>query len=301
MNKFSTIVLGFTAVLFMIFGCGKNPTQTEVSDEDQIKDLLLSSQYTDTTTFLNDGTSVPFSAAPAKNLLFPDSIKFCRRVDQVVRTVTIEIDPDSATANATIALDIYGIMFVDNDGDTARDPWLRPFNTPELHDRAVRYVRLRKINDHWVVWGVTPLELRTLNGLPALAIDSVMVTGCANNNGLIVIRPEDMTQTRLRNLLPIFFPGQTATVRVWTAPADSGWAFLHRWAFRLHDRRPMEKVDGREFTYSWQIPVDAVTGVRHASVDVISMNCLFGDSTATYSARAWAVPYIVTADTLSLP
>jgi hypothetical protein len=301
MKKIAALMTGFALIILVVSGCGKNPTQTEISEEEQISDLLLSSQYTDTTTFLNDGTSVPFSSALFKNLLFPDSIKFCRRVNQVVRSISIVIEPDSITAGAVITLDIYGIMYVDNDGDTLEDPWLRPFNTAELHDRAVRYARLRKINGRWVVWGVTPLELHTLNGSPALGIDSIMVTGCANGNGQIVIRPADMTQTRLRSLLPIFFPGQTATVRVWAAPADSGWAFIHRWVYRLHDRQPMEQVDGREFSYSWQIPPDALSGVRHASVDVISRHCLFGDSSASYSARAWALPYIIAADTLNLP
>ncbi|MDO9068049.1 MAG: hypothetical protein Q7W05_06295, partial [Deltaproteobacteria bacterium] len=202
---------------------------------------------------------------------------------------------------AVITLDLYGIMYVDNDGDSIRDPFLRSFNSAELHDRATRYARLRKINDIWRVWGVTPLELYTLNGDPGLGIDSVVITGCANSNGLVVIRPQDMAQTRLRSLLPIFSPGDSVTVSVWASPSGQFWSFLHRWLYRVHDRRPMEKVDGQMFTYGWRVPQDALLGVRHASVDVISQNCLFGDNTATYSARAWCLPYIVAQDTVSLP
>jgi len=299
------IILSLLAAIFLSLGCSKTPTDTTISNEDQIRELLLTSQYTDTTTFVNDGTAIPFSVlsvkSDVKNEIFPDSIKFARKIDQVVRAVSITLDPDSITATATITLDIYGIMYVDNDGDIVRDPFLRYFNTADLHDRATRYVRLRKINDLWHVWGVTPLELYTLNGNPALNIDSVVITGCANNNGIVIIKPIDMTQIRLRNLLPIFNPGDSVTVSVWASPSGQFWAFLHRWLLRLHDRQPMEKVDDQLFTYSWQVPVDAVLGVRHASVDVISQNCLFGDSSATYSARAWCLPYIVAPDTITLP
>lgn len=297
------LILG--AAAFISLSCSKTPTETTISEEDQIKDLLLSSQYTDTTTFVNDGTSVPFSVPSVKsadkNEIFPDSIKFARRIDQVVRTVSVTIEADSVNATATITLDLYGIMYVDNDGDSIRDPFLRNFNSADLHDRATRYARLRKINDVWHVWGVTPLELYTLNGNPGLSIDSVVITGCANSNGIVIIKPLDMVQTRLRNLLPVFNPGDSVTVSVWASPSGQFWSFLHRWLYRVHDRQPMEKVDGQMFTYSWQVPVDAMLGVRHASVDVISQNCLFGVSTATYSARAWCLPYIVAPDTVNLP
>ena len=297
--------LSLMAAIFLVLSCSKTPTETAVSDEDQIRELLLASQYTDTTTFTNDGTAVPFSVAQTKgafkNEIFPDSIKFSRKIDQVVRTISITVDSDSVNAIATITLDLYGIMYVDNDGDSIRDPFLRNFNSADLHDRATRYARLRKINDVWRVWGVTPLELYTLNGDPGLGIDSVVITGCANSNGIVVIKPLDMVQTRLRNLLPIFNPGDSVTVRVWASPSGQFWSFLHRWLFRVHDRQPMEKVDGQMFTYSWQVPTDALLGVRHASVDIISQNCLFGDNTATYSARAWCLPYIVAQDTVSLP
>ncbi|MBI5804787.1 hypothetical protein HZA73_01930 [candidate division TA06 bacterium] len=299
------VCLALLMAAFISLSCSKTPTEATISDEDQIKDLLLSSQYTDTTTFVNDGTSIPLSVTSLKsadkNEIFPDSIKFARKVDQVVRTVSVTLDPDSINATATITLDIYGIMYVDNDGDSIRDPFQRNFNSAGLHDRATRYARLRKINDVWHVWGVTPLELYTLNGDPGLGIDSVVISGCANSNGIVVIKPLDMVQTRLRNLLPVFNPGDSVTVSVWASPSGQFWSFLHRWLYRVHDRRPLEKVDGQMFTYSWQVPVDALLGVRHASVDVISQNCLFGDNTATYSAKAWCLPYIVAADTVNLP
>ena len=297
------LILG--AAVFLTLSCSKTPTETAISDEDQIRELLLTSQYTDTTTFVNDGTAIPFSVSSVKsalkNEIFPDSIKFARKIDQVVQTVSVTLDPDSINATATITLDIYGVMYVDNDGDSIKDPFLRNFNSADLHDRATRFVRLRKINDRWQVWGVTPLELYTLNGEPGLGIDSVVITGCANSNGVVVIKPLDMVQTRLRSLLPIFNPGDSVTVSVWASPSGQFWSFLHRWLFRVHDRRPMEKVDGQRFTYSWRVPADAILGVRHASVDVISQNCLFGGSSATYSARAWCLPYIVAPDTISLP
>ncbi|MDO9066933.1 MAG: hypothetical protein Q7W05_00560, partial [Deltaproteobacteria bacterium] len=78
------ICLAILAAAFISLSCSKTPTETAVSDEDQIKDLLLTSQYTDTTIFVNDGTSVPFSVPSlkfaAKNEIFPDSIKFTRKI-----------------------------------------------------------------------------------------------------------------------------------------------------------------------------------------------------------------------------
>jgi len=303
MNRW--LIILSLAVALVVSACGKNPATpiNTTTDDTTINQLLIDSKYADTTSFTNDNTADPYSKdfLEAKTDTFPFAVKFARRVNSVSRTVTITYDSSNAVARAHIRLDIYGNFYVDNDGDTLRDPFVRAF-----HDQGDRYVRLRKVLNVWRIWGVTPLVIATANAATNVIIDKVEVSGCIN--GPIEILPEEMSAARLRENLPIFNPGATAQGKVWahTSGTDSAWAFLHRWIYRFprhHIRWPFYRESVNYFTRSWAIAADSIDNIvarpaiRHASVDVISWAALFGDSTAQYSARAWCLPYIVTSDT----
>lgn len=305
--KIRDLTLLALAMAVAFFSCGKtNPTDAPTAEDDAaINNVLLSSGYTDTTSFINDNTSIPYASSGlvggAKADTFPMTVKWARRIDRVTRTVDISYDSSNTVALAHITLDFYGRIYVDNTDDGLQNP-----NVDSLHDRGHRLVRLRKINDRWRIWGVTPLEIATVDPPYRVLIDRVVVSGC--DNGPIEILPSEMSSARLRENLPIFNPGDTAMVTVYcrTDGPDSTWAFLHRWLYRLprhHIRWPLFRENTTSFVRSWEIVGDSIPlymlpAVRHASVDVLAWNTLFGDSTASYSARVWCLPYIVTRDSI---
>lgn len=303
--KLLPLLVLFTAVL--LAACGKtNPAETDTAADDAvINNLLQYSGYTDTTSFINDNTTTPYASAGflggAKADTFPLAVKWARRINQISRTVTISYDSSYTVALARITLDFYGNIFVDNTDDGLMNP-----NVDTLRDRGHRLVQLRKVNDRWRIWGVTPLEIATVDPPYKVVIDRVVVSGCGN--GPVEILPAEMSSARLRENLPIFSPGDTAVVTVYcrTDGADSTWAFLHRWIYRLprhHLRWPLFRDNATTFVRSWPIAADSIPplglpAVRHASVDVLAWNTLFGDSSAAYSARIWCLPYVVTRDSV---
>jgi hypothetical protein len=302
-----SLALGL-ALCLALWACSKsNPESPDATETDDvsINNLLLSSGYTDTTNFINDNTSTPYASPAffggAKSDTFPAAVKWARRINSVTRSVTISSDSSNTVALALVTLDLYGNIYVDNTDDGQMN-----HNVDAFHDRGQRTVRLRKVNNRWRIWGVTPLEIATVDAPYNVIIEKVVVSGC--NNGPIEILPAEMSGVRLRENLPIFDPGDTATVTVFcsTSGADSTWAFLHRWIYRFprhHLRWPLYRDSRTVFSRSWEIAADSVfvrPAIRHASVDVIAWNTLFGDSSASYSARIWCLPYIVTQDTIPL-
>lgn len=297
--------LALSLALTLVLGaCSKsNPQAPNDTDDIAINNLLQASGYTDTTNFVNDNTATPYASSgflgAAKSDTFPIAIKWARRINSFARSVTITYDSSNMVALAHVTLDFYGDMFVDNTDDGQLNP-----NVDAFHDQGHRLVRLRKVNNRWRIWGVTPLEIATVDAPYRVMIDRVVVSGC--NNGPIEILPAEMASARLRENLPIFDPGDTASVSVYcrTDGSDSTWAFLHRWIYRFpryHLRWPLFRENATAFSRSWEIASDSIfvrPAVRHASIDVIAWNTLFGDSSAPYTARIWCLPYIVTQDTV---
>lgn len=305
--KTSLVPLLVFLMAVLMAACGRtNPEASPTAeDDDAINNLLLSSGYTDTTSFLNDNTSTPYASfgliSGTKTDTFPTAVRWARSIDRVTRTVDISYDSSNTVALARVTLDFYGHIYVDNTDDGLLNP-----NADTMHDRGRRLVRLRKVNNRWLIWGVTPLEIATVDPPYNVLIDRVVVSGC--DNGPIEILPSEMSSARLRENLPVFNPGDTAVITVYcrTDDGDSTWAFLHRWLYRLprhHVRWPLYRENATTFVRSWEIAGDSIPfyllpAVRHASVDVVAWNTLFGDSAALYAARIWCLPYIVTRDTL---
>lgn len=295
----------FILSAIVLVSCSKDnpvaPPDT-ASDDVAINNLLMGSPYTDTTSFINDNTTEPYGKSDyAKADTFPSEVKFARKITAVTRSVSIVYDSSNTVATATISLNITGHFFVDNDGDTIKDPYVR-----DISDQGTRKIWLRKVNGIWRIWGVSPLEI--VSSDHSVTIDSIQVLGCVN--GPITILPAEMSATRLRENLPVFErgPGVIATVNVWShhsSVSDSTWPFLHRvyrLLYRRHIREPLYREPGY-FTRSWGVSDSILVfpAVRHAAMDVISGSCLFGDSTKVYSARAWCLPYIVKSATDPLP
>lgn len=260
----------------VLVSCSKDnpvaPPDT-ASDDVAINNLLIDSPYTDTdtTSFINDNTTEPYGKSDyAKADTFPSGVMFARKITVTRPPVSIVYDSSNSVATATISLNITGHFFVDNDGDTIKDPYVR-----DINDQGTRIVWLRKVNGIWRIWGVSPLEI--VSSDQAVIIDSIQVLGCVN--GPITILPAEMSTTRLRENLPVFErgPGVIATVNVWShhsSVSDSTWPFLHRWVYRLlyrrHIREPLYREPGY-FTRSWGVSDSILVfpAVRHAAIRVL--------------------------------
>ncbi len=115
-----------------------------------------------------------------------------------------------------------------------------------------------------------------------------------------------------KDQLPTFKPSDTVEVTTYCeANGDSTWAFLHHGAghkpgvgLKRHWRQPFYRENTTTFKRTWVIADDSVIAtpaVRHSAVDVIGWETLFGDSTAKYYSRAWALPYIIKNPNDTLP
>ncbi|MCU0607816.1 MAG: hypothetical protein MUF78_10460 [Candidatus Edwardsbacteria bacterium] len=289
-------------------GCSKTTSPVALDDDAAINTLLSLSGYSTSDNYGDDGTAA-ISYAAAKDS-FPSYIKWRRRITSITRNVSISYDSANAVALATITVDYYGRLIVDNnnDGDLA-DTLVRP-----LHDRGVRYVRLRKVGERWRVWGCSPLEIATVAPQNAVSIDSVRVTGVYDGqNREWLFNGSAFNQIRLRENMPLLDENSSVTLTVWgrlSDPADSMWAFLHRRVPQIggllyHLREPLFRTSTFVFTKTWTIASDNITfrpALRHACIDAILGSTLYDTTAAAeYSARLWTMPYIIKAAADTLP
>ncbi len=289
-----------------VIGCSKkNPTsaETPVNDNAAIAMVLGSSGYADVSDYGDDGSA----ALGSKDDIFPAYIRWRRRVTPSAPVFSIQLDSSNTFATVTITRDFTGYFVVDNTNNAMVDTIVRP-----VHDHGVRYVWLRKINSRWRIWGASPMDIATVSPATAVTIDSVRVTGSSGPRPSVLFAGTVYTQTMRRELMPVFDPGASVTIRVYGSiagasyPADSVWAFLHRRVYNSngwysHLRWAMDRVAGQPFVFtkSWTIADDSISvrpALRQSCVDMILGSALFDTAHASpkpYSARLWTMPYIV--------
>lgn len=270
------------------------------SDEDAIQTLLESSRYVgdgdlETT---DDGTNEPVSMLAAVPLL--DTLGYVRWVRWIERPITREFDivvtGDTADVVITAYFDGtppgYG-LFVNN------DPFGPVYNRA-INDIAVRRVQCYRDEENvWHIGKLTVADGATDEALHPVTITEIRAEVASRGYEFVVDDPE-MFFTREE--LPTFYPEDTVEVTViCSAEGDSTWAFLHhgtghRPGHGIHIRQPFYRDNTTTFTRTWIIADDSIMvtpAVRHAAVDVLGWQTLFGDGSASYYARVWALPYIV--------
>lgn len=297
----------------LIAGCSKSPTST---DEDVVRGLLLSSQYTspdDGPGTFNDGTTSPYlsTGAPVVNLAFTDSVwvKFARKVNLPVETsINIEMPAPgggAGTAKATIIHYPTGTFFVDHTNNDSVDVLTRP-----IDGVATRTVYLTRTGlGRWNGWRIDSLSvMEHVSARSTVAIDSVKAWGSSHTFPEFVVRSG--TQMIAKAQLPTFAPGDEVTVQVWTHNTDTqgSWAFLHRGSgtrkghVAWHHRDPFYSEDSTNTVFQrvWSVsddPNQTLPRVCSSAVDVIDWSTLFGgatDSISTYyNCRIWGLPYLV--------
>ena len=304
-NMKSVKMLAFLMLLtIFIVGCIKE------SDEDQIRELLETSQYIGDGVgrSFNDSTNVPQGPSGSYSLAvdtFPSDVRWVRWVETPITTIyNIVVEGDSA--DVTITKYIHGEppgygLYVINDLSG-------PIWQHSIIDSAVRKIKLYNDGDGWHILSLTAGDLFSVGYKNSINITEI--TAEVESRGYVwSINSSDAYYTK--DELPTFEPSDTidVTVTISIPGGDSCWSFLHHGAghkpgfgLRRHHRDPFYRDDTYTFSRTWQIADDSVTyGVRHAAVDVIIWGAIFGDSTASYYARAWAMPYIVKAPGQDIP
>lgn len=218
-------------------------------------------------------------------------MRWARRIERpVTRQIDVAVNGDSAIATITALLTgippNYG-FFVRNLTDSTR------VHVRTISDSTRRQVKLYKATDGWRIVAITACDMNTVNGYAPITINEIKTEVASRNYIFSLTSP---TKFVAKESLPIFLPNDTIKVTVTTSvTGDSAWAFLHRGILGLRIRRLFFRTSTNTFTRTWIVPEEAVTPpvVRHSAFDIIGWQTLFADSTATYSSRAWGIPYII--------
>lgn len=304
--KHLKVLLWIMAVVILIMGCGKK------DDEAEITELL------DRTWFIggevqtsDDNTNTPGSANGGPILAadtFPFYVKWVRFIERPVeKHYEIDIVGDSAFVTMTAFLKGtppgYG-FFVANDSPVGSGP----VKVRAITDSIVRKIKCFRDNAGWHIASITVADIYTVDAQHPVTIIKVE----ARVSGNLVFSVDDPNTYFTKDQLPTFKPNDTVEVTVYCqADGDSTWAFLHHGAghrpgigLKRHWRQPFYRENTTTFKRIWYIADDSVIvtpAVRHSAVDVVGWETLFGDSTATYYAHAWAIPYIIKNPNDTLP
>jgi hypothetical protein len=297
MKKYLIILtIIFLGANILAISCkGKN------QDEDDIKDILQSSVYTDEdqSRAFEDNDTTPETSLM---LAMPDTmtipwVRFVRRINSFTRHISVEIKDTIATA--TIGTSATGYFVVIND---QQNPvrYFRPIN-----DTGIRTVYLTKSSDRWHIRKISPKDIWTKNGNPQITILNIKAIAIPSGDTFEISNPDTLLT---KEQLPTFYPNDTVKVTVTIqVPNDSAWVFLHRGRVRPYRKRePFFRTGTYTFERTWIISADADVSytapeARSAAIDAIHWQTLWGDSLAVYNCRAWALPYIVKRQNESYP
>lgn len=283
-------------VIVMLIGCGKN-------DEADIEALLDGSwfvggevQTADDSTGTPSLVTGPFIVQDT----FPWFVKWVRWIERpVTRHYEIDVNGDSASITMTAYFQGtppgYG-FFVANDSPVGP---ILPARA--ITDSVVRKVKCFRDDAGWHIASLTVADIYTAGTPHPVTISEIRAVVSSRNYTFVVNDPSTYFK---KDGLPTFYPNDTVEVTVTcSAEGDSTWAFLHHGAghrpgvgLKRHWRQPFYRENTTTFKRTWIIADDSVIvtpAVRHSAVDVIGWQTLFGNSTAFYYSRAWALPYIV--------
>lgn len=297
MKKYLTILtIIFLCANILTVGCkGKN------KDEDDIKDILQSSVYTDEdqSRAFEDNDTIPNTFAL---LAMPDTmtipwVRFARKITSFTRHVSVEIKDTIAIATIGTAAEGYFIVI--------NDP-INPirYRRP-IADTGIRTVYLTKHDDRWRIRKVSPKNIWTKDAATQITITSVRAEASPSGNIFEITNPDTLLT---KNQLPTFYPNDTVKVTVTLQMQDdSAWVFLHRGRKRPYRRRePFFRTSTYTFERTWIISTDTDASytapeVRPSAIDAIQWQTLWGDSLAPYNSRAWCLPYVVKLPSESYP
>jgi hypothetical protein len=317
------ISITLIALLFIVWGCSKdkNPTDSTLNDEEQIRQEILNIEgsadedyfYADMDEESEENFVDSFEKSFQKPII---PLRFGRvRLQPMVKNIRIVFTSDTS-AEAYFHKVIRG-NFVSLVADTSEAETLKIYRTlrPMGHEFE-RIVHFVKRNNHWMLEDFSMVlgnSLGAINTSNAEIVNStVQITKLivkANDREIIITDPLDYFQTRKNvfgytpgtsiklevhvnntTLNPVGFPGipeQTEIVRLHHA--------RHR--FRHLHKINMFSYVGRDDegnnVYAGQWIVGEWSGVHHAAIDVIDNGTIFDDDVNKYpyNSTTWSTPY----------
>ncbi|MEO0071826.1 MAG: hypothetical protein ABIK10_00095 [candidate division WOR-3 bacterium] len=263
-------------------------------EEEAIREFIEQSIYTAEGSMVLDDTGSVMFATEFTDSVIP-WIRWVRKIKRPIgRNINISIYGDSALATIKMYLEglppDYGFWVINN-------PQSSTIYRRAITDSSVRQVKLARISPrHWRIVSVTPAVIKTVNSYTPISINQVQLEVPSRGYRFILNNP---SRFLLRESLPDFRPNDTIKVTVSIETSnDSGWVYLHRGRKAVgagHRREALFRRNLTTFVGTWIIPEEFETRpvVRHCAFDIIGYETLFGDSTASYAAYLWVVPYII--------
>jgi hypothetical protein len=289
MKRGIALLLALFASLF--FSCKKESS----AEEEEVKKVIEQSLYTgkDFDRATDEGETIPHLFNPV-GLLTNETIpwvRFRRKIDSLERSIRVRIPAypgyPETTALATVTSRLSGRFFVNNRRDSPVI-YIRP-----ILDSGYSQIYLTRGNRGWRIRKITPKILTTISSPSLLSIVKIRAEASPSGKVFEITNPDTFLS---KNELPTFSPNDTVRVEVTVhSDTDSGWVFLHRGPRGIRVREPFYKRSTYIFERTWIIGSEPAQTpvVRHAAIDFILWPTLFGDSTASYNAKAWALPYII--------
>ncbi len=315
MKRFSILTsVVLAAILLTVAGCSKdsNPASSQLPTQEQqeIQAFLEASEYALPDEFNSDqsydGQGVlgedEVGAVSQDGVNVLPWVKFFR-IARVKPTAQYIMElPGSGgegTADVRVTHHIVGTFIVDNTQDQLVNPFLRQFTSI-----ARRYLMLRKTDGGWRIEKISPVDILSTNdGGTTIRIAGVGARGSSGTYPEVRLMSPDTLLSL--DELPRFAPGDTMLVaaRAESSAGDGCWLFLHvhggcygPHAMVVHRRVPFvrDSSDPTLFFAKLVLPnTPTVPRVIHVAVDGIGWNTLFGDETAVYNSRMWAVPCVM--------
>lgn len=263
-------------------------------EEEAIRELIEESSYTAEGSMVLDDTGSVLVTREFTDSIIP-WVRWVRRIKRPIeRNINVSIYGDSALATITMYLEglppDYGFWVINN-------PQSPTIYRRAITDSSVRQVKLVRIRPrHWRIVSLTPAVIKTVNSYTPISINQIQLEVPSRNYQFILNNP---SRFLLRESLPDFRPNDTIKVTVSIEISnDSGWVYLHRARRTVgsgHRREALFQRNLNTFVGTWIIPEEFETRpvVRHCAFDVIGFETLFGDSTASYAAYMWMIPYII--------
>lgn len=164
-------------------------------------------------------------------------------------------------------------------------------HTKPMADKAVRYARMQRVGDTWVLRDISHLSVGSCLGgaAPSVAIENVELAG-----GGEAILVEDCSAMYPVDAIPTLPAGANATATIVTGDV-SGHAYFFMGARPAGPDRGEDIAPGPDGAYEvgWRTPLRA--GVYNATVDFIEHDAIYETDPrlAPYDARSWVITYRV--------
>ncbi|MDK9700007.1 MAG: hypothetical protein OEM52_07680 [bacterium] len=218
--------------------------------------------------------------------------RFARTTSYTREAIADSLTPD--TVRVTVTRTVTGVFRIITSTDTIDKPFTDVYRRNGVFHR-VAHTRHRHLN--WRLVRISAIEGQTQNNS---AVDIATVTwyrkGTNETDWTQIGQVTDpLAYWHLRDVLPVYYPGDSLKVEVAMPVGTEYYGQLHYRPWRSHDRHrtPFVAASSNVFTATGTIP----SGIRGSEkrqifVDFMTNGTLFDDA-EPYAANAWGLLYRV--------